>query len=84
MDNQFYKILLDSIHDGVYFVNPQRVVTYWNKGSERISGYRAEEVLGKSCADNILRPRRCAVLERDPAFLGRGSTAAHHMHGHRV
>lgn len=54
-DAQFYRKLLDSIADGVYFVDPQRRITFWNKGAERLSGYTAQEVIGKSCADNILR-----------------------------
>lgn len=52
---QFYRKLLDSIADGVYFVDLQRRITFWNKGAERLSGYTAQEVIGKSCADSILR-----------------------------
>ena len=55
MQNEdFYKRLLDNLFDGVYFVDRDRVITYWNKGAERISGYEAEQVLGRSCRDNIL------------------------------
>ena len=50
----FYKQLLDSLYDGVYFVDRDRRITYWNKGAERISGYRADEVIGKHCSDNVL------------------------------
>ncbi|MEW5772493.1 MAG: GGDEF domain-containing protein [Thermodesulfobacteriota bacterium] len=55
MDMHFYRKLLDSMADGVYFVDLDRRVTYWNKAAERISGYSAQEVAGKRCADNILR-----------------------------
>lgn len=55
MDQEFYRGLLDSLSDGVYFVDRNRRVTYWNKAAERISGFTAQEVTGKSCADNILR-----------------------------
>ena len=44
----FYKSLLDNLYDGVYFVDRDRRITYWNKGAERITGYAAAEVLGKS------------------------------------
>ena len=55
MQNEdFYKKLLDNLFDGVYFVDRDRVITYWNKGAERISGYEAKQVLGHSCRDNIL------------------------------
>lgn len=50
----FYKNLLDNLNDGLYFVNRDRMITYWNKAAERITGYTAEEVVGKHCFDNIL------------------------------
>jgi len=53
-DDIFYKTLLDNLYDGVYFVDDHRTIKYWNKGAERITGYTAAEVLGKSCSDNIL------------------------------
>lgn len=55
MDKQFYQGLLDQISDGVYFVNTDRQITYWNGGAERITGYSADEVLGHSCSGGILR-----------------------------
>lgn len=55
MEKKFYQDLLDQMSDGVYFVTLDRRITYWNRGAERITGYRAEEVLGHSCADGILR-----------------------------
>jgi PAS domain S-box-containing protein/diguanylate cyclase (GGDEF)-like protein len=54
--NEFtYKNILDNLYEGVYFVDENRVITYWNKGAEKISGYKAEEVVGSRCSDNILR-----------------------------
>jgi diguanylate cyclase (GGDEF)-like protein/PAS domain S-box-containing protein len=50
----FYKDILDNLYDGVYFVDPERRITYWNRGAERISGFLGEQVLGHHCADNIL------------------------------
>lgn len=52
--NEFYKSVLDNLHEGVYFVNLERRITYWNKGAERITGYSAAEVVGKECADDLL------------------------------
>jgi len=49
-----YRDLVENMHDGIYFVDRERLITYWNKGAERITGYSAAEVVGKSCADNIL------------------------------
>ncbi len=53
-DQVLYREILDHLHEGVYLVDPQRVIRYWNSGAERISGYSAREVVGSSCADNIL------------------------------
>jgi len=52
--DQFHKSLLDNLYDGVYFVDRSRLITYWNKGAERITGYGAQDVLGKFCHANIL------------------------------
>jgi diguanylate cyclase (GGDEF)-like protein/PAS domain S-box-containing protein len=46
--------LLDSLHDGVYFVDKDRTILYWNEGAELLTGYAASEVVGKHCFDNIL------------------------------
>ena len=54
MANTFYKDLLDNLSEGVYFTDRERVINYWNRAAERITGYRAEEVIGSSCKDGIL------------------------------
>lgn len=51
----FYKALLDSLTAGVYFVDRDRKITYWNRGAEAISGYCAADVVDRHCWDNILR-----------------------------
>lgn len=53
-DNTFYKNLLDHLYDGVYLVDLNRKITYWNNGAEKLTGYKASEVVGKYCSDNIL------------------------------
>ena len=51
----FYEQLLDQLYDGVYFVDRERRITYWNAGAERITGYTRDEVVGRFCFHNILR-----------------------------
>jgi len=46
--------ILDNLYDGIYFTDRERRITYWNRGAERISGFRADQVVGSRCADNIL------------------------------
>ncbi|MFA5478778.1 MAG: diguanylate cyclase [Candidatus Muiribacteriota bacterium] len=55
----FYKNLLDNLYDGVYFVDKNRVITYWNKSAEIMTGYRADEVIGSKCQNNILNHMDC-------------------------
>jgi len=54
MEKVSYRKIVETINDGLYFVNQDRVITYWNRAAERISGFSADEVVGKSCADDIL------------------------------
>jgi diguanylate cyclase (GGDEF)-like protein/PAS domain S-box-containing protein len=49
-----YESIIENLHDGLYFVDRNRVITYWNKAAEQISGFAADEVVGRSCSDNIL------------------------------
>ena len=53
MINDFPKTILENINDGVYLVDNDRKILYWNKGAENISGYTSSEALGKRCTDNI-------------------------------
>lgn len=46
--------VVENLFDGVYYVDRERTITYWNPGAERISGFGADEVVGRRCFDNIL------------------------------
>ena len=50
----FHKKLLDNLYDGVYFVDTDRTITYWNRGAERLTGYTANEAVSRHCFDNFL------------------------------
>jgi diguanylate cyclase (GGDEF)-like protein/PAS domain S-box-containing protein len=87
--------ILDSLFDGVYFVDTQRRITYWNAAAERISGYSREEVLGSSCADNMLRHvdgGGCEMCDSSCPIAGTMKDGQaretpiflHHRLGHRV
>lgn len=49
-----YENLLQNMIDGVYFVDKERRIEYWNKAAEKITGFSASEVVGSRCSDNIL------------------------------
>lgn len=48
------KAIIDSLSDGVYVCDLDRRITYWSKSAERITGWPAEDVVGRQCFDNVL------------------------------
>jgi diguanylate cyclase (GGDEF)-like protein/PAS domain S-box-containing protein len=96
MEQDFYKNLLDNLYDGVYFLDYDRKITYWNHGAERLTGYDNEEVVGCYCRENILehvneRGTRLCDASLCPAAKtlqdGREREEElflHHKKGHRV
>ena len=46
--------LLMHIQEGVYFVDAERRITFWNNAAAAITGFSADDVVGSSCADGIL------------------------------
>ncbi len=46
---------LSYLFEGVYVVNNQRKILFWNSGAEIITGYDADEVVNSFCFHNILQ-----------------------------
>lgn len=46
--------LVQNMRDGVYFVDPARVIRFWSRGAERISGYAAADVAGRTCGEYLM------------------------------
>ena len=46
-----YLDIINNLKDGVYFVDANRCIGFWNKAAERITGYSSEEMLGRCCQD---------------------------------
>jgi diguanylate cyclase (GGDEF)-like protein/PAS domain S-box-containing protein len=46
--------LCDNLFDGVYFVDRERKIAYWNRGAEELTGFKSQEVVGSRCYDNLL------------------------------
>jgi len=46
--------LLKALGEGVYLVDPDRRIVFWNEAAERITGFSATEVLGRKCSDSVL------------------------------
>jgi PAS domain S-box-containing protein len=64
------RLLVDSVDDqAIFMLDPQGIVVSWNQGAERISGYKAEEILGKPYAifyleQDVLQGKAKQALER--------------------
>ena len=54
---RFLNQILDSMAEGVFTLDTQGRITSWNRSMEEITGYPAEEALGRSC--QILGFSRC-------------------------
>jgi len=95
MDDNFYKEILNSLQDGIYYLDRDRVITYWNRGAEQMTGYNADQVIGKSCRDNLLNhvndqgqilcnnhcPMAATMQDGKPREV---YVYLHHAEGHRV
>jgi len=46
--------LLDQLEDGIYVVDRERRILFWNSAAERISGYMEHEVTGQFCQNGLL------------------------------
>jgi PAS domain S-box-containing protein len=50
----YHSLLLSTIHDGVMATDIDRRITAWNRGAEELTGWKTEEVIGKTI-DEVLR-----------------------------
>jgi len=46
--------VLDQLNLGVYVTDRERRIRLWNRKAAEITGYRAEDVLGKACHEQVL------------------------------
>jgi len=95
LEEDSYARIIDNLHDGLYFVDRNRIISYWNKSAEQISGFTANEVVGKSCSDNILThvdsegnnlctgmcPLAATIHDKKPR---EAEVYMHHKDGHRI
>ena len=87
--------VLNDLSDGVYFVDKDRGITFWNRAAERLTGFSRREMIGRFCYDNLLNhvddhgKQLClngcplqATLNDGKAR--RAQVYLHHKDGHRV
>lgn len=56
---QFYLTIINQLQDGIYFVDKERRIQFWNRAAEEITGYKAEEIVGKCCQESELNHIDC-------------------------
>jgi len=45
---------LNLLPDGVYITDCERKIVFWNRAAEHITGWKQEEVVNRTCFDNLL------------------------------
>jgi len=90
-----YLEILNNLYEGVYIVDKDRRITFWNKSAEDITGFSADEMQGRSCFNNLLNhvdaegnslclggcPLHKTILD---GMDREAVVYLHHKNGHRV
>jgi len=94
-DPEVCRAVLDSLSVGVYLVDRDQKILFWNGGAERISGFLRHEVVGRTCRDEILvrtNEHGCVVCATNSPLSaaiesgqhGEEHLYLHHRSGHRI
>jgi PAS domain S-box-containing protein len=59
-----WKTIIDTLKEGLLVVSPEGVIVAVNPAAEALTGYRADELIGKSC--RILDCTGCEIFGRGP------------------
>lgn len=92
---EIYQTVLDGLGTGVYIVDRNRRIRYWNEGAEQITGYRRQDVVGHFLRDHLLTtsgeakdlesdrddPINLAFLDGKPSVM---DVSILHKEGYRV
>ena len=95
MFDNYYNEVFSSLFEGVYVVDQNRKIIFWNKACEQITGYTKEQVVNAHCFDNILRHVTkdgkelcfgCCPLHHTlkTGEINENQVYLHHAEGHRV
>jgi PAS domain S-box-containing protein len=75
-----FQLFVDAVHDHALFtLDPEGLISTWNVGAERITGYKASEIIGQHfscfCQEDLKAGKRGLELEiaaRDGRLAGEG------------
>jgi len=90
-----FEAIVAGLYEGLYVVDRDRRILYWNKAAEKLTGFSAEEVVGSRCSENILMHidtvgnSLCQSMCPLAATMDDGKTRQaevflHHKSGHRL
>jgi diguanylate cyclase (GGDEF)-like protein/PAS domain S-box-containing protein len=90
-----FRELFESLLDAAFVIDTSRQILHWNQAAAELTGFTAEEVLGRCCAENILQDtdQQGALLCHANCPVARsmidGATRVerlnlHHRDGHRI
>jgi len=54
---EIYQKILESLQTGIYVVDHDQKILFWNDGAERITGHLRQDVLGRFCVEDLLANR---------------------------
>ncbi len=54
-DSEIYRTVLAELPVGVYFVDREQRIAFWNRGAEEITGYLSQQVLGHHMTEDFLQ-----------------------------
>ena len=79
-----FRLLVDSVVDyAIFMLDPDGIVSSWNRGAERIKGYRAEEIVGRHFSQFYTQEDRATGLPRQ-ALTQAASGTPYQAEGWRV
>lgn len=93
--NPYAEAILDAMSEALYVVDTDRRITFWNAAAEQLTGYRAEDVVGRRCRDGLLNhvddtgnplcTTSCPLLGTiSDGALREAFVFLHHREGHRM
>ena len=99
-DNDLLTTIFESMASGVFLVNLEGVIVYWNAAAEKITGFTREEILGQPCGQlpgELCADRGCRegimqcglfqsnnVIERECCITHKNGQDVHVMKSARV
>src|SRR5579872_762156 len=92
---ELFRATLDSLQTGVYVIDTDKKILFWNDGAEKITGYLRHEVLGCYCAEDSTcdhAERRVVLSEAAEPLtaalrdgkIGIDDISLRHRAGHRI